>query len=154
MPLSSRMLRIFARAALVLLAGAVVQIADAANRTAVRSGNWSDATLATPPGATSNNAGGTAAGAGLVPFNTDTVFICSGVTVTLDANSANLGSLTINSGGVLQGNNTGKILNLNGNITNTGPSGAISFSGATAATIALINNSAWSATGAWTLNLT
>src|SRR5882724_8805013 len=148
---SSRISRLCNQAALILLASALAQVAGAANRTAVRSGNWSDATLATTPWANANNSCVASPAANVVPVAGDTVFICNGVTVTLDVNSAS-GALTVNSGGILQGNNTGKILTVSGTITNTGPSGAINFSGATAATIALGANSTWAGTGAWNLN--
>lgn len=133
-----------ASTAIVLLAVVGIQTANAANRTAVASGNWSS----TSTWANSNNNCGAGSGAG-VPGAKDSVFICNGVTVTMDVTTAAIGSLTVNAGGVLQGDNTGHSLTSAGNITN---SGTISFTGTTAATIALSSAQSWSGTGAWNLN--
>lgn len=94
-----------------------------------------------------------------IPKDGDTVTISTGSTVTLDvdnnASGTRINTLTVQSGGVLQGNNSGtaSILlkgNNSGDIVN---SGTINFGQGNLATIVLNNNSQFSGTGAWTLSV-
>ena len=60
---------------------------------------------------------------GKVPQDGDTVIIPNGSTVTLNKDSKKIASLTVNAGGTLQGNGSGKNLDLRsapGNLTNNG----------------------------------
>ena len=85
------------------------------NRFAVATGNWN----ATMTWSTSNCAG---AAGGAVPVNGDNVVVCSGFTVTLNANSASLNGLTIESTGILRiGNDAvARTLTVTGGISNAG----------------------------------
>lgn len=72
--------------------------AEAAARASVATNNWnSTSTWSTACGGVSGSS---------VPGATDTVTICNGTNVTLNANSASLGSLTIASGGTLTATGT------------------------------------------------
>jgi MSHA biogenesis protein MshQ len=113
----------------------------AATCTSLNSGNW--------------NTGATWS-CGQIPQDSDNVVIANTHTITLDANSKEIGSLTINAGGTLQGNNTGTTL-----IMSAGPAapitnnGTINFTGAQTAVIRLgQGNSQWggSATSTWNLS--
>ena len=111
---------------------------EAALCTSLSSGNW-------------NVAGRWSCGN--VPVNGDDVTIANGHTVTLNVNSANLGTLTINAGGILQGDGTGKLLSVGQDGgTDVLNNGTLNFSGATDAIIRLVRNSRWSGNGTWNLS--
>lgn len=86
-----------------------------ASRYGVATGNW-NATTTWSTGGCSGTAGASVPAAGA------DVVICSGFTVTLNANSASLNSLTVQSGGRLRiGNNgTARTLTVTGSISNAG----------------------------------
>jgi hypothetical protein len=133
-------------AILWLLAAGWAGAASAANRYAVASGNW------TSTGVWSSASCAGASGAS-VPANNDDVVICGGRTVTVDANTNNLRSLSVQAGAVLQGDGAGRALRggraADFSLLNDG---TINFSGATAATIQLNRNSQWSGAGTWNLH--
>lgn len=88
-----------------------------------------------------------------VPINNDDVTIANGHTVTLNVDSANLGTLTINAGGVLQGDGTGKVLTVGKDGgTDVSNNGTLNLSGTNAATVKLNKTSQWSGTGTWNLS--
>jgi hypothetical protein len=92
---------------------------------------------------------------GIVPKDGDSVTIQTGHTVTLNVNSAKLDGITVETGGVLRGDGTGKILTggkLAGNdVVNNG---TINFTGANLASIKLDKDSIWngSTTSVWNLS--
>ncbi len=108
------------RLAFLLLAGclAVAAGAQAATRFSVATGNWNT----NGTWRTNSCAGGGAQG---VPANGDTVTICAGTTVTLNANSANIASLTVQATGQLSIGNSGTARTLSvtsapGTVSNSG----------------------------------
>jgi len=132
-----------------LLAGVLAMgagAAGAANRFAVASGNW------TANSTWSGSNCGAAPGAS-DPGNNDSVTICSGRTVTVNTTTANLRSVVIETGAVLQGDGAGGTLRVGrGGGIDLLNDGSINFSGATAATILLARDSEWGGTGTWNLS--
>lgn len=90
---------------------------------------------------------------GNVPANGDFVVIPNGATVTLNVNTNRVADLTINVGGVLQGDNTNKILTINnGTGTDVTNNGQIQFGTGNLATIFTRQASQWTGTGTWNLS--
>jgi hypothetical protein len=105
----------------------------AASKTANASGNWSNAAIWTPAG---------------VPGNNDDVTIPTGITVTLDVNTVNMRSLTVDAGGTFQGDGTGKVfLYGRGGGEDFRIDGTLNGAGARAMTIRLNRNSQWAGSG-------
>ena len=98
-------------------------------KTSVASGNWNIPSVWSPEG---------------VPVNNDDVIIGTGTTVTVDVNTEIINSLTIQSGAVLQGDGTGRILLIGGaegiDFVNNGTFNA---NGAYYMVVRLNNNSEW-----------
>ncbi len=91
---------------------------------------------------------------GRVPLNNDDVVIPNGATVTLDVNTNRIATLTINTGGVLRGDNTNKTLTMDGdNAPDISNSGTIDFGAGNLATIFLRNDNEWSGAGTWNLSV-
>ncbi len=100
----------------LVLLGVLAQAAHAAVRYGRATGNWSATT-------TWSSASCTGATGASVPAAGDDVIICSGYTVTLNANSANLNTLSIlgPTGALYIGNSTtARTLTVAGNLTNNG----------------------------------
>lgn len=91
---------------------------------------------------------------GHVPANGDRATIPSGATVILDVNTNLLNDLNVNAGGVLRGDNTNKILNIdNGGGSDITNNGTIDFGEGKLATIFLRQSSQWSGNaGTWNLS--
>jgi hypothetical protein len=90
------------------------------------------------------------------PGVNDDVVINNGHVVTLNVNTANLASVTINNGGTLRGDGTGKILTASkGGGSDLVNNGTLNFSGANAAIVHLVNNKdgQWGGTGTWNLSV-
>jgi len=120
--------------------------AGAANRFAVASGNWT---------ATSTWSGSSCGGApgASDPGNNDNVTICSGRTVTVNTTTANLRSVVIETGAVLQGDGAGGTLRVGrGGGIDLLNEGAINFGGAGSASIFLSRDSEWGGGGTWNLS--
>ncbi len=127
--------KILALIAVLLLAPSSMLFA--ATTQSVASGNWNNAAI------WSNG----------VPGNNDDVIIATGTTVTLNVNTPNLRDLTVQTGAVLQGDGTGKVLSYGrgGGIDFTN-NGTINASGATAFTIRCNRNSQWDGNGTFNLS--
>ncbi|MFL6650456.1 MAG: DUF6701 domain-containing protein [Sulfurifustaceae bacterium] len=118
------------------LAMLLPRITLAGTCTSIASGNWSNSAIWSCGGG---------------PGNNDDVVIASGHTVTLNVNSRNLDSVTVQSNAVLQGNGSATLFvgrQAGEDISNNG---TINFSGANAATLALNRNSQWGGSGVWNL---
>jgi hypothetical protein len=102
-------------------------------RTSRASGGWSSPTIWSPAG---------------VPAYGDSVVIATGTSVTINVNTEDLALLTINSGGVLKGDGTGKWLSLaGGDGVDFLNNGRLDAAGTTAFTIVLADTSDWAGTG-------
>lgn len=124
----------------VLIGAAWVGAAQAVTKTSAGTGNWGTAGTWSPSG---------------VPAAADDVVIANGHVVTLNVNSNNLRTVTINAGGKLQGDNTNKTLNVTGNtggndFTNNG---TLDFGPGFLATYFLANNNRLAGGGTWTLSV-
>lgn len=84
-----------------------------------------------------------------VPQNGDSVVIANGFTVTLNANTNSLVSLTVNAGGTLAGDANSRVINLNGNLVNNG---SIAVTGGSASRLVVHSASTWSGSGSLSLD--
>lgn len=128
--------------ALFCLALLAADSAFAATCTSQASGNWNATATWTGCG-----------GSGL-PGANDSVVVANTHTVTLNVNSATLVAVTVNGGGTLQGDNTGKVLTVGAGSGGTMTvNGTLDFGAGTTATVTLNRNSVWAGGGTWNLSV-
>jgi hypothetical protein len=125
----------------VLMALACLGPAQAATKTSTGSGSWGTNGTWTPSG---------------VPASGDDVIIANTHVVTLNVNTNNLRTLTINAGGTLRGDNTNKSLNITGNTGGNDfvNNGTLNFGAGFLATYVLQNGNRLSGNGgSWTFSV-